>query len=237
MKNLIKKSTAVLLVSAFSFAAHAADEGSYSSDLSFSAGVRLWSNQWQANSDIIPGSNHIIRADSNTKLVAIPVFSVRYQNFGASFSYFANTKYNLFNGANTNSISRSESDINLSYSLLPGLSASLGYKSIEWGNVSIKGPILGVSASAPIGSGFGVYGTTGFGWLKTKAGVAESSNTDYALGDLGLSYSIDTSSTAVKGLTATVGYRFQNITAKKLINGRDFKDTTSGLTIGLIGSF
>ena len=62
---------------------------------------------------------------------------------------------------------------------------------------------------------------------------------DYALGEFGLTYSFDTNSNVLKGLTATMGYRFQKITGKNapFANNRDVNDITSGMTFGLIGRF
>lgn len=221
-------------------ALHGANTAYASDDLSVSVGLRLWNNQWQANSFApVGGTIAAIHADSSTTLAVIPVMALRYKEFGISFSRFLDRSYTLSDGIQPPfEEKRSESDINFSYAFIPGLSVSIGQKEIQWNEVNIKGPTLGASASAPIGLGFGVYGTGGMGWLKTKApGV--SLDSDYALGEIGLSYSFDTKLDIMKGLTATAGYRFQKVTAKSYapVNNRDVNDTTAGFVFGLIGRF
>lgn len=211
-------------------------------DLSVSVGLRMWSNQWQANTfPVVGGTQIAAHADSGTKLVPIPIISVRYKEFGVSASQFVETNYTLSDGLNPPfDENRSETDINFSYSFMPGISASIGFKEIRWPvDISIKGPTLALSGSAPIGSGLGVYGTAGIGWFETKAPNLQAQKTDYVLGEFGLTYSFDTKSDTLKGLTATVGYRFQKITLKEFsaLNNRDINDITSGPTIGLIGRF
>ena len=211
-------------------------------DISVSAGLRFWSSQWQANTfPVIGGSQIAAHADSDSRIAVIPVISVRYKDFGVSASKFMENTYTLTDGIQVPfSAKRSESDINFSYSILPGLSASIGAKEIKWESVVISGPTLGLTGGASIGSGFGLYGTGGFGMMNTKIQGASDLATDYMLGEFGLSYSFDgVQSTALKGLSATLGYRFQKITAKgsAAVNGRDIVDITSGLTMGLIARF
>lgn len=210
-------------------------------DVSISAGVRLWNNQWQANSFPLTQAGVTVasHADSGSTLATIPVVSLRYKDFGLSASQFIEKSYTLSDGAGSADNKRSETDVNLSYALIPGLSASIGWKQVKWSDVEITGPTLALSGNAPISSGFGIYGTGGIGWLDAKAANFQTLKADYALGEFGLTYSFDTNSNVLKGLTATMGYRFQKITGKNapFANNRDVNDITSGMTFGLIGRF
>lgn len=239
MKNSFKKSITTLLISTFGLAAYAADEEVSPSDLSFSAGVKLWNSQWQASYGPYP-------YNSNTKPVAIYTIAGRYKDFSLSLSSLAKTTYDLSIDYQNNTTifpsDRSEWDVNFSYFLHPNLSASIGYKNLKFfQNTKINGPVIGLSGFAPMNDNFGIYGSLGIGWLETKT-ISQKYNTNYELGEVGLAYSFDKKPSFVKGLTATVGYRFQKLTANKThetSNGgkHDSRDTTSGLTIGLIGSF
>lgn len=213
-------------------------------DLSFTLGIRFWNTQWNANSFPFSGGKQIVaHADSGSKLVPIPTASIRYKDFGVSASHFMNTSYTLDDGLDSFRSSRTETDLNVLYYVLPGLSASLGYKELKWGGVKIDGPTLALSGSAPLGSGFGVYGTAGAGKLELNGDFLNGKgiNSDYALGEVGFSYSTNTNAYLLKGLTATAGYRYQKVTAKglPLSNNvfRDVYDITSGVTFGLIGRF
>ncbi|MES2947526.1 MAG: hypothetical protein V4858_03195 [Pseudomonadota bacterium] len=209
-------------------------------DFSFSAGLRAWNSQWQANSfPTVGGTTVAVHSDSTTKLVLIPVFSVRYKDYALSASRSMQTSYTLSDGLHPPvDEPREETDINLSYSLIQGLSASVGMKEVRWGTVVIKGPTLALTGSAPIGAGIGMYGTGGMGWLDVQMPGLPTLNADYALGEFGLTYSFDTKA-SLKGLTATLGYRYQKITAKSfsIVNNRDVNDITSGMTLGLIARF
>lgn len=238
--NAVFKLLSVALVAGVGTSAALADD-----EVSFSVGLKYWNAQWQANTFPLEsgtGKQIVAHFDSESKLVPIPLLSVRYKDFGLSASQFMSSSFVLSNGylvpVENN---RTETDINLLYSLIPGLSASVGMKRITWNEVVINGPTLALSASAPIGSGFGMYGTGGIGWFDTKTTFTPTLSTDYALGEVGLTYTFDTKSETLKGLTATLGYRYQKIAARSIPltnnSSRDVNDITSGMTFSLIGRF
>ena len=90
-------------------------------DVSISAGVRLWNNQWQANSFPLTQAGVTVasHADSGSTLATIPVVSLRYKDFGLSASQFIEKSYTLSDGAGSADNKRSETDVNLSYALNP----------------------------------------------------------------------------------------------------------------------
>jgi len=209
-------------------------------DISVSAGLRLWSSKWQGNVlRQVGGATVSTHNDSGSTTVPMPILSVRYGDFGVSVSQFMSTDYSLSDGLTSSTEARSEYDVNAFYSFIPGLSVGLGYKKIKFPSAATKGPTVSLSGSVPIGAGLGLYATGGIGWLDTKLGSANKLNTDYALGEFGLTYSFNVEPKFLKSLTATVGYRSQKITVKSVpfAGGRDVSDTTSGITFGLIGTF
>ena len=214
-------------------------------DISVSAGIRLWNLNYQGNGNaagrtLAIGSRLVTNNDSGRELAPILVGSIRYKEFGLSASHFVKTSFLLTDTIQTSTVDRKESDIHASYFFLPGLSAGIGYKRVDLNdklgtNPKIDGPIVSVSGAAALGSGFGLYGTLALGKLKADSSF-NTSNVAYTLSDVGLVYSFDG---MMKGLSLTLGYRFQELKVKgsPIFNGQEFRDTTTGPALGLIGRF
>ena len=209
-------------------------------DVSVSAGVRLWSSNWQGNSFRKVGASTVaVHLDSPSTIVTMPIISVRYGDFGVSLSQFLNKSFSLSDGLETNATNRREYDLNALYSLAPGLSVGVGYKQLNFPEVVIKGPTLSLSGSAPISERLGIYVTGGIGRLDADIGPAKKLATDYVLSEFGFTYSFANDQKFLKSLVATVGYRNQKVIVKNapFLDGRNFTDGTNGPTFGLIGSF
>ena len=207
-------------------------------DISVTAGVRLWSVEWLGNG--LEGRS-VTHLDSGATTVPILVGSVRYKDFGFSASRFMSTSFTLAN-ANPQATFRTkrvELDLHASYYFLPGLSAGIGYKESDFSGGTVKGPIFSLAGSAPLGSGIGLYANGAIGPLKARFPGANS-NANYTLSELGFSYSFDGASLgAMKGWSATLGYRYQSIKLKnfQLFFGQDVRDSTVGTTLGLFARF
>ena len=209
-------------------------------EFKYSAGLRVWSDTWQGNSFInINGKPVAAHYDSSSTSVAIPFINIKYKDYGISASRSLPSQFSLSDGVNSSSINRSETDLNFLYYILPNFSASVGYKVVEWSGLQNKGPIFAISASAPISSGWGIYGSAGLGSWTTNVPNTGKLNSAYSIGEFGLSYSIGTNTSFIKTSTITFGNRYQKITAKNapFANYRDATDTTSGPVVGFIGSF
>jgi len=206
---------------------------------SVTAGVRLWYAQWTTFS-YFPGiegqpAQAMTEVSAPDKLVTMPVVGVRYGDFFGSVSAFTSTRFDFDNGSNGR---RSEFDANVGYSVLPGLGLTLGYKSVSQTDGTQRyrprGPVLGASANAPLGSGLSMYGSLGVGWLKTPAGDAINFRTGYRLAEVGLAYAFNTERPR---WTVTGGYRIQVMTSKDAFEGQDGRDTTQGFTLGVNATF
>lgn len=232
-----------------------------------SLGLRLWNNEW-TSWDVypaVPGSlaGASENFTSSSRLVAIPIVSVRHGDWLISGSHFVNRSYDFTGNEGQNfSAKRKETDVLAGYYVLPTLAVTLGYKEVKQdfgGGAQFKytGPTIGAVASAPLTQGFSLYGNFGYGFMKAKLpaglGAIEANgksklDADYLLGEVGLAYSFDAKSIspALKAMTATIGYRSQVLTTKdfrlRTSDGRhsratDLRDTTEGLSLGLSVSF
>ncbi len=224
-------------------------------------GLRLWRNEWTFPGLAGNGRQFPLYHSADAELTFIPVLSARYKNFFVSGSYFPKTNYSfngqevfyLKEGKYTPSINavegeRTEWDINAGYYVLPSLTVTLGYKYIErdftiirdgerFENIATQntsGPILGMSAGTPLSGKFGVYGSFAFGRLMTDWENRLEYDTNYYLGELGLSYFSKLNSIPMFDLAyAHIGYRFQalieNYTA--LDSGTNSADYTQGFVL------
>jgi hypothetical protein len=165
--------------------------------------------------------------------------------------------------------SREEWDVTLGYQVLPYLAATVGYKSIEQNfyqqgcvatapglgtvlclpgqlneRVTYAGPTLGLSGSAPIGHGFGLYGSFAYGWLGANynSNVSDSQvgSVDYYVGELGVTYSHLMKDFPVylplTSATAYAGYRYQSYESElsnNTANGNNPKDVVQGFVTGV----
>jgi opacity protein-like surface antigen len=163
--------------------------------------------------------------------------------------------------------SRKEWDLNIGYSLTPNIAVSLGYKSLERDlsltladsgdsdnylranyPLSVKAPIIGISASAPVGDKFNLYGNLAYGWLSGEASYETTTDTNdldvdgtYVLGELGFGYVIPLQHTIVSAVTINAGYRFQRL--DMTLSGKDWgdsgdqHDSTAGFVLGASAFF
>jgi hypothetical protein len=229
----------------------------------FALGAKLWPNEWTSWDPVSTGHNTIRVVESiasNTHLAVIPQASVRYGNWLAAASYFANTDYSLGGRVDpaTGTLSaltaaRKEIDGNVGYYVLPGMALTLGYKQIEqnFGSNRYKwtGPTAGVAASAPLQGRLALYGTFAYGRLKLNASTPDDAgndrfNADYLLGELGLSYNVSTPLQHL-AFSLTAGYRAQIVSTRRFdvstgFGGYvpvDLHDVTYGPSVSLLARF
>jgi hypothetical protein len=229
----------VLAVGALCFAggALAQDAG-----WSVTVGLRAWNVGWTTFS-YIPDPNDptrdlaLTQVSAPTKVVFMPQLSVRHGKFLGSVSMLPTTNNFAFDDTPRD---RREIDANLGYSVLPGLTVTLGYKQVwQRKNGEVyrpSGPVLGLSANAPLDGAVSMYGSVGVGRLKTPSGDRIDFEADYRLTELGLAYTFATGSMPLRW-TATAGYRMQVLTSKEAFGTQDGQDTTKGLTLGLLATF
>jgi len=205
-------------------------------DLSVSAGLRAWNTDWTTFTYAPSGTGRVLKqVTASAKTALMPSVSVRYGAFRGTISAFNSTRFAFDDGS---SDKRSEFDANVGYSVLPGLTVTLGYKRVSQtgseGVYRTSGPVLGVSASAPIGEGLALYGSVGLGRLKTPAANNISFKTEYGLTEVGLTYALTTDQPR---WTLTGGYRMQVMRSKDALNDQDGRDNTQGLTLGVLVTF
>ena len=248
-------------------------QGSAPAQSQWSVGMKVWFNEWDTwatNSASIQLAGETSRFEVveafgfPSEVSAVPFVSYRYKDFFGSLSAMAKTKYAtpdaIRGGVET--ASRSEVDFNVGYLVLPGLALTAGIKqltqTLNSDEFRWRGPVLGVSSSAPVAPGWAIYGTGGVGRMRAEFGVGNSDangkdsfNADYRLGEFGLAYSAPWAKRFLKSLLITVGYRSQYVATKSYAltvfdslgdptnayTSSQLKDTTQGLAIGITGSF
>lgn len=210
-----------------------------------SLGLKAWNTEWTTfgNDTNDAGDPVITQVPARDKVVVLPLLSLRYGDFMASFSGYLPTEHRFLDGSSN---VRKEFDAHAGYFVLPGLAVTLGYKQLAQTGDFVyrpRGPVLGLSATAPLAGGFTLYGAFGVGWLKTPAPRDKRDvefDADYRLTELGLAYNLPVDRFA-KALTFTLGYRTQVLSSKDALQtdgGRqDARDLTQGLTVGLVASF
>lgn len=212
------------------------------SGLSVSVGARAWYAQWTTFSYFTElGVNRALtQVSADNKLVLVPTVSVRYGDFVGSLSALPSTSFTFADGG---SGKREELDFNLGYTVMPGLTMTLGYKKVSQrdGNVSYEpaGVVAGLSGNAPLSGAFSLYGALGFGRLKTPtSGGAEvvKFTADYRLTEIGLAYAVNTAGLP-RRWTLTAGYRIQVMGSKEAFGTQDGRDTTQGFTFGALATF
>ena len=227
----------VVLTLGFCGAAAAQDTG-----LSVSVGARAWFTQWTTFSYYTQGNNNLAltQESASEKLVLIPLLSVRYGDVVGSLSYFPTTHVSFSNG---NRGTRQEIDLNLGYTVIPGVTLTLGYKKISQRSEPYRyepaGPTAGVSLNAPLVGAYSIYGVLGLGKLKTpKTGpdTVVKFSTDYRLTEVGMAYTLS-GDRLPRRWTFTGGYRIQVMSSKEAFPGQDGRDTTQGFTFGAIATF
>lgn len=238
-------------------------------DLTTTIGVRLWSNKWSSwdAQPSVPAAgvqSSVENYTSNGKAAFLPAVSVRYKDFSFSGSMMTNTSYGFNFAGGTGSAERKEYDLAVGYFLLPSVSVNLGYKSVTQkfsgtpDKYEYQGPFVGVSASAPLGNQWAVYGSVAVGRLDAEfpafvaapALLSSRNNTaDYRLSEVGIAYAFGPVFAGAKNVALTIGYRAQvldtgltlpqgGFTATSLVSrSTRGRDNTEGLTIGLSASF
>lgn len=218
-------------------AALAQDQG-----LSVSVGARAWYAEWSTFSYYVENGNNLAltQAQASAKLVLVPVISARYGNFVGALSVFPSTRFSFVDGG---SGTRQEFDLNLGYTVTPGLSVTLGYKKVSQRDGDVRyepsGPVLGVYGSAPLASGFSLYGSLGLGRLKTPQSGGDDVvkfKADYRLTEVGLAYALAGEQMWPRW-TFTAGYRFQVMSSKAAFGSQDGRDTTQGVAVGAVATF
>lgn len=244
-------------------------------DLFVSAGLRAWYAQWDSW-NVSPRATGVAVGDDRYEVVEsrrgstegalIPFVSLRYGSMFLSASAMTSTDYTLHEtatpgGFDVNSL-REERDLNLGWLFAPGVGTTLGYKQIRqrFGSdeYTWRGPVLGLTASAPLASGWGLYGAFGLGRLTGEFPIADISgqtrfNADYRLVDLGVTHTFGAPAPWLRALVLTLGYRSQRVATQDYAlavipstasgqapreNTRGaLVDTTQGFVLGLQASF
>jgi hypothetical protein len=211
-------------------------------------GLKAWVTSWStwngfSGYDLdLNDVAHVYNVETSNTTAWIPSVSVRYKDFMVGGSYFTKRSYDL--GAGFRDVKREEFDLIGGYYVLPTLAVIAGYKEVnQWfanGKYKYSGPIVGFSASAPLTSGFSLYGTAavGLGALDAKRPNGFTTDADYRLGEVGLAYAFNVGG-GVKSLIGTMGYRSQVIVTDMVGSLSSFKgrDTTEGLTLGITAAF
>jgi hypothetical protein len=117
---------------------------------------------------------------------------------------------------------------------------TLGYKTVTQSDGESRyrpaGPVIGVSAFAPLRGLLSMYGSLGLGYMQTPGGDAIDFAADYRLAEVGLAYTPNGEGLLGR-FTFTGGYRVQVLTSKDAFNGQDGTDTTQGFTLGAVATF
>lgn len=216
-------------------AAHAQD-----SNLSVSVGVKAWHTQWTTFGYYVNETNGdrvLIQVPAKDKFVYIPHLNARYGNFVGSISGYLPTDHSFVDGGGNR---RRELDVNLGYFVLPSVALTVGYKKVGQkapdGNYELSGPVAGLSATAPLGGAFALYGALGLGRMSDTDASTVKFDADYRLAELGLAYNLPMDR-VVKTLSFTLGYRIQVLSSKEALGSQDGRDLTQGLTVGLVAAF
>lgn len=227
-----------LLVTAIALAATAFAHAQQAAP-TVSVGLRAWHTQWDTFSYDTNqfGDPVVTQAPARDKLVLLPVLSMRWRDFTGSISLYPSTDHDFVSGERG---TRKEFDVNVGYFVTPGVALTLGYKKVEQGGSSgvyaLSGPVAGVSGTAPLGRDLALYGSFGMGWMKSTASSTVKFDADYRLSEFGAAYTLPTS-TFVKAVTFTLGYRTQVLTSKNATASQDGRDLTQGFTFGALASF
>lgn len=257
---------ACLAFGSFASQALAADGPQGLNDWQWSAGIKAWVNQWDSwdiNRVQIGGSAlQIVESISSGQTVAfVPVVSARRGDWSFTASAMSRARYTLENSVTRMEGSRSEADMNVGWTCMPGLALTAGYKQLvqnAGGRFVWRGPVLGATATARLSGGWALYGNLGLGRMSLKLPNADSDgqtslDAAYAVNEVGLAYSFQSAWPGKQGgLTLAVGYRSQSVRTKgyalssqpALGGGQastyahdDLRDATQGLALSLLASF
>ncbi|MEH6461918.1 hypothetical protein [Chitinimonas sp. JJ19] len=219
---------------------------------SISTGIRVWSNEWEANSfpyaSYLPGNGSqpqrqvVAKMRSDAEIVPIPTLSLRYGNWILNGSAAMEREFRFNDNLSTLYASRREQDINLGYFFAPQFNVGVGYKRLLWDAVNIDGPTLSVSGAAPLDTHLALYGGAAIGALKTRtSSLPGSLSTRYFVSEVGLTYNLAGISPRLSSVSGLFGYRMQKLTVHRFpladsAGGRytsSISDFTSGPVTGL----
>jgi hypothetical protein len=225
-------------------------------ELTVSVGVRAWFTEWSTftyfveNINGIPTSRALAQSPANDELVLMPSVSVRYGKYSGSLSVFPSTSYTFLgvdaagNGF-VDGAKREEIDLNFGYAVTAGLTPTLGFKRVTQsgsaGRYELFGPVVGVSAYAPLGGLLALYGSLGLGRMETTSGSRQTDgqpidfDAHYRLAEVGLAYT--SSAAGLERWTFTGGYRVQVFDSGDAFQALDGRDTTQGFTLGAVATF
>lgn len=211
--------------------------------LSVSLGARAWYMEWSTFSYLTDDNDQnvaLTQVSADDKFVLVPLVSARYGNFVGSMSVLPSTRFRFVDGG---SGTRSEFDLILGYSVLPGLNLNVGYKKVSQRDGDVRyepaGPIVGLNGSAPLGNGFSLFGSLAAGKLKTPQSGGDNVvkfKADYRLTEVGLAYALAGEQVSPRW-TFTAGYRIQVMNSKEALGRQDGRDTTQGFAVGAIATF
>lgn len=216
--------------------AQAQDDG-----LRVSVGARVWVAQWTTFSYTGGNPNNIIQSPAETSTVLMPVVSLRWRDWVASASWMPEKTVRFADGDSGN---RSERDVNVGYTVMPGLTLTAGWKRIEQSNANKtvrytpRGLVLGASATAPLSGELALYGSLGFGNFNTPAGIPGQVEfkSSYRVTEVGLAHGWATNGWPRRWV-ATAGYRTQVLNSRDALPGKNGLDTTQGFTVGVLAQF
>lgn len=208
-------------------------------DFGLAVGLKVWNTQWTTfGYDSNAGGQQVLKqVPAKDETVLIPQLSARYRSVVASLSRYQPTDHDFVaGGANR----RKELDVNVGYLVTPAVALTLGYKKVGQSdgtdNYELAGAVFGASATAPLGSGFALYGSFGIGRMKDTAASTVKFDADYRLTELGLAYSLPLDRW-LKTLTFTAGWRTQVLSSKEALGDQDGRDLTQGLAFAMLASF
>lgn len=234
MRKTIRHTAGALLSLAAS-CTWAQDAGAFS----VAGGLRLWQMQWTTFSyaDAAGGGQVLTQSVAGREWVTVPLLNLRWDRWVLAASGYGRTSFDF----PTSRDSRSEYDINLGWSVLPGLALTAGWKHVSQRGDFIYEPsglVIGASASAPLGAGLSLQGTLGAGTLKTRRSGGRYVEFDavYRLAEVGLAYSLPLEPWA-RTVSLTAGWRMQTLGSKDALGSQDGRDITEGLTLGLLARF
>lgn len=211
------------------------------SSLTLSVGVKAWAAEWSTFT-YVPAANAaqvIAQVDPVSRVLLVPSVSVRWDDFLASASGFTQGYGND---------ERREWDVNAGWSVMPGVTLTVGYKSIaQLGDYSYKpkGWIAGVNAAAPLSGPWSLYGSLGMGRVKTRQGgnaenrIVSFAPSPYRITEVGLAYGLPMDGLfAFKSLNLAAGYRSQVLVSKGVLEGGgSANDLTQGFSVSVSAVF
>ncbi len=222
------------LITLCSAAAQAQDGG-----LQVSVGLRAWYTQWTTFSYYAPAGTNLAltQVSAREKLVLVPTFSLRHGNWLLAASAMPTASFSFADGGQGQ---RRELDLNLGYTVYPGLVATLGYKRVtqlgDGQRYEPRGAVFGLSGQAPLGGALALYGNLGLGQLNTAGGANIRFAARYRLAEMGVAHGWAGDSLP-RRWALTAGYRIQLMSSYEALGSQDGQDSTQGLVFGVSASF